>query len=81
MVVVYLKNGEKAPLPDADEVCLEATDPAKGLTLRCFWGEREVGLFKWDEVAGYSLSSLRSADALPPGSTYDAWHERMQLEP
>ena len=58
MVVVYLKNGEKAPLPDANYVKLDATPEAGSLTmLRCFFGEREVGLFKWDDVSGYSIDA------------------------
>ena len=71
MVVVYLKNGEKAPMPDADEVKLEAASTPPVLMLRCFFNQREVGVFKWDEVAGYTVSVL-SPD-LSPQRAYEAW--------
>jgi len=72
MVVVYLKNGEKAPMPDANFVRLESVPEAPGLMLRCFFGDREVGQFKWEDVAGYTIDVLG-----PPGPSsqraYDAW--------
>jgi hypothetical protein len=72
MVVVYLKNGEKAPMPDADEVRLEAGGPAQAQMLRCFYGQREVGQFKWDEVAGYTISVISASD-ITSGRAYEAW--------
>jgi hypothetical protein len=75
MVVVYLKNGEKAPMPDAGYVKLEGSG-ASGV-LRCFFGDREVGVFKWDEVAGYTLSVLNASDFSPAGASYDAWQARL----
>ena len=74
-VVVYLKNGEKAPLPDANYVKLEPGIEAGSTMLRCLFGDREVGLFKWDEVAGYTMEALSSLT----GSThegYQAWGVR-----
>jgi hypothetical protein len=76
VVVVYLKNGEKAPLPDATAVRLDATSDAKGLMLRCLFGDQEVGQFKWDEVAGYSIAA--TAPLNENGGSYDAWHQRME---
>ena len=76
MVVVYLKNGEKAPLPDANYVKLEtAAAAASTVMLHCFFGEHEVGQFKWDEVAGYSISAPPSAE-VSPQSSYEAWGVR-----
>jgi hypothetical protein len=72
MIVVYLKNGEKAPMPDADDVKLEAGVSPQALMLRCFFGGREVGQFKWEEVAGYTISVLVPAD-LSPARAYEAW--------
>jgi len=45
MVIVYLKNGEKAPLPDANDVKVSsaADDKAGVAMLRCFFGNHEVG--------------------------------------
>lgn len=57
-MVVFLKNGEKAPLPDANYVKLEPSAEGGGQLLRCLFGEREVGLFKWDEIAGYSIDII-----------------------
>jgi hypothetical protein len=75
MVIVYLKNGEKAPLPDADYVRLEHMDDSRGLVLRCLFGEQEVGQFKWEEVAGYSIA----ARPTPPMSAdgFEAWSRRL----
>jgi hypothetical protein len=75
MVVVYLRNGEKAPMADANYVRLEQTPESGLLMLRCFFGNVEVGQFKWDEVAGYVVDGVRSGG--PPGS-YDAWTNRLQ---
>ena len=74
MVVVYLKNGEKAPLPDANFVKIEASaDPSgAGLLLRCYFGDREVGLFKWDDVAGYSIDVI-PPPGVSPQSAYETW--------
>jgi hypothetical protein len=71
MVVVYLKNGEKAPMPDANEVKLEAGGPAQSLMLRCYFGSSEVGQFKWDEVAGYTVSVL--TPDISSRTAYEAW--------
>ena len=77
MVVVYLKNGEKAPMADANYVRLEAT-PETGMTiLRCFFGNNEVGQFKWDEVAGYAIEVVRLGDG-PAAGSYEAWNNRLQ---
>lgn len=76
MVVVYLKNGEKAPLADANFVRLETTVDTGMLMLRCFFGNEEVGQFKWDEVAGYAVEVLRLSGG-PTGSP-DAWNARLQ---
>ena len=75
MVVVYLKNGEKAPMADANYVRLESTSETGMLMLRGFFGNTEVGQFKWDEVAGYAVEVIRLSD--PPGSM-DAWNARLQ---
>jgi hypothetical protein len=78
MVVVYLKNGEKAPMADANYVRLETT-PETGMTmLRCFFGNSEVGQFKWEEVAGYVVEVMRLGDTPPGTGSYDAWNARMQ---
>ena len=74
MVVVFLKNGEKAPMPDAGYVKVEGN--GVGALLRCFFGNNEVGVFKWEEVAGYTISVLSSSDYSPSGSN-DAWHARL----
>ena len=75
MVVVYLKNGEKAPMPDANYVKVEAAgDGVPGQVLRCFYGNTEVGHFRWEEVAGYTISSVR----LPNTASMDAWAARME---
>lgn len=76
MVVVYLKNGEKAPMADANYVRLEATSDAGTMMLRCYFGSSEVGQFKWDEVAGYVVELVRPPEA--PGGTLDAWNARLQ---
>ena len=76
MVVVYLKNGEKAPMADANYVRLESTAETGMLMLRCFFGNSEVGQFKWDEVAGYAVEVVRINDS-PPVS-YEPWNNRMQ---
>ncbi len=73
MVVVYVKNGEKAPPPDANYVELEPASEGAELLLHCFFGDREVGLFKWDEVAGYASSVLAPAD-VSPATAYEAWN-------
>ena len=78
MVVVYLKNGEKAPLPDANEVRIDAGAEARGSLLRCFFNEQEVGVFKWDEVAGYTLSAPPSLEASPQPA-YEAWGLRQNV--
>jgi hypothetical protein len=75
LVVVYLKNGEKAPMVDANFVRLESTAEAGTMMLRCFFGNNEVGQFKWDEVAGYAIDVVRLNE--PSGST-DAWNARLQ---
>ncbi len=75
MVVVYLKNGEKAPIPDANYVKLESTsENASSQVLRCFFGNLEVGHFRWEEVAGYTISSVRA----PNLGTNDAWAARLE---
>ena len=76
MVVVYLKNGEKAPMADANYVRLESTAETGMTMLRCFFGSSEVGQFKWDEVAGYAVEVVRISDSPPVGSL-DAWKDRM----
>lgn len=75
MVIVYLKNGEKAPLPDATYVRLEHMDDSRGLVLRCLFGDQEVGQFKWDEVAGYSIAARATASMSVDG--FDAWSRRV----
>jgi hypothetical protein len=76
MVVVYLKNGEKAPMPDASFVKLEAGAAGEGTLLRCYFGDREVGVFKWDEVAGYTVA-VPSAEEVSPAAAYEAWERRL----
>jgi hypothetical protein len=77
MVVVYLKNGEKAPIPDANYVKVEgAEEDASSLVLRCYFGNTEVGHFRWEEVAGYTVSNLR----VPDVATNDAWAARMESQ-
>ena len=76
MVVVFLKNGEKAPMPDATYVKVEAAATG-GQTLRCFWGDQEVGVFKWDEVAGYTVAAVSSSEFSPAGASLDAWQARL----
>jgi hypothetical protein len=75
VVVVYLKNGEKAPMPDANYVRLESTTETGMLMLRCYFGNSEVGQFKWDEVAGYAVDAVRLSEQ--PGSM-EAWNARLQ---
>ena len=75
LVVVYLKNGEKAPMADANYVRLESPPEFGMLMLRCYFGNEEVGQFKWDEVAGYAVEVVRLSES--PGSL-DAWNARLQ---
>lgn len=75
MVVVYLKNGEKAPMADANFVRLEATADTGMMMLRCYFGNSEVGQFKWDEVAGYAVEVVRLGE---PAGSMDAWNARLQ---
>ena len=75
MVVVYLKNGEKAPMVDANFVRLESTTDTGMMMLRCFFGNNEVGQFKWDEVAGYAIDVVRLNE---PTGSMDAWNARLQ---
>ena len=78
MVVVYLKNGEKAPMPDANYVKLESNGEGASMpVLRCFFGNTEVGVFRWDEVAGYTVSSVR----VPNMGSPDAWAARLESQP
>ena len=77
MVVVYLRNGGKAPLPDANYVKIEPV--GEMLMLRCLYGGQEVGQFKWDEVAGYSMAATSARSDLSPASSYDAWSDRLSL--
>ena len=76
LVVVYLKNGEKAPMADANFVRLETTADTGMLMLRCFFGNNEVGQFKWDEVAGYAVEVIRLSSE--PAGSLDAWNTRLQ---
>ena len=77
MVVVFLKNGEKAPIPDANYVKLEAAgEGVPGQVLRCFFGNSEVGYFRWDEVAGYTISNARAMNPV----TADAWAARIEAQ-
>ena len=79
MVVVYLKNGEKAPLPDANEVRVvdSATDKSGVAMLRCYFGDHEVGVFRWDEVAGYSIDAPVSLNGdASSKAAYEAWGVR-----
>ena len=76
MVVVYLKNGEKAPLPDANRVKLESGLDGKTSMLQVLDGDRESGLFKWEEVAGYAIQVLDPADFGSPPQAYSAWGVR-----
>jgi hypothetical protein len=75
LVVVYLKNGEKAPMADANYVRLESTSETGMLMLRCFFGSSEVGQFKWDEVAGYAVEVIRFGE---PQGSMEAWNQRLQ---
>ena len=77
MVVVYLKNGEKAPIPDADYVKVEsAGEGLSSQVLRCFVGSNEVGHFRWEEVAGYTVNNLRLSSLGSP----DAWAARLEQQ-
>ena len=42
-------------MADANYVRLESTPETGMLMLRCYFGNSEVGQFKWDEVAGYAV--------------------------
>ena len=78
MVIVYLKNGEKAPLPDANyvKVAGAADDKAGVSMLRCFFGDHEVGVFRWEEVAGYSIDAPMSHGGTSTREAYEAWGAR-----
>ena len=77
MVIVYLKNGEKAPLPDANEVRIDNGDSkAAAVMLRCYFGDHEVGVFRWDDVAGYSIDAPMSLSERSPKTAYEAWGVR-----
>ena len=75
MVIVYLKNGEKAPLPDANHVKVSgaADDKAGVAMLRCSFGDHEVGVFRWEEVAGYSMDAPMSQNGASTRRAYEAW--------
>ena len=75
MVIVYLKNGEKAPLPDANEVRVGegAADKGGVALLRCYFGDHEVGVFRWEEVAGYSIDAPMSINSASSKAAYEAW--------
>ncbi len=77
MVVVYFKNGEKAPMPDARFVRLDEAGETDSVMLRCLSGDQEVGQFKWEEVAGYTISASRSGNGSAP-SAYEAWSRRLE---
>lgn len=79
MVVVYLKNGEKAPMPDARFVRIDAANDADATMLRCLFGDQEVGQFKWDEVAGYTISASRTGEGSPT-TAYEAWSRHIEQE-
>jgi hypothetical protein len=76
MIIVYLKNGEKAPLPDASEVRLAAADQGGVALLRCYFGDHEVGVFRWDDVAGYSIDAPMSLNEASTKAGYEAWGVR-----
>ena len=76
MVVVYLKNGEKAPIPDANYVKLEAVGDGRGLILRVLEGGQEAGQFKWEEVAGYTIDVPQGQSG---AAAYEAWGARPQV--
>jgi len=77
VVIVYLKNGEKAPLPDANFVKLDAGAEAGAVKmLRCFFGDHEVGVFKWDDVSGYSVDAPHSLQQPSTEDAYRAWGVR-----
>lgn len=76
MVVVYLKNGEKAPMADANYVRLEAIPETGMMMLRCYFGNSEVGQFKWDEVAGYAIDTVRFTGEQT--GSYGSWPSRLQ---
>jgi hypothetical protein len=78
MVIIYLKNGEKAPLPDANEVRVadSVADKEGVVLLRCYFGDHEVGVFRWEEVAGYSIDAPMSLDSASPKAAYEAWGVR-----
>ncbi len=76
MIVVYLKNGEKAPMPDADSVRREPDTGGTGVLLRCFYGKQEVGQFRYEEVAGYTIEAtqgLADQNASP-----EPWFRRLE---
>jgi hypothetical protein len=75
MVIVYLKNGEKAPLPDANEVRISSGVDKEGeAMLRCYFGNHEVGVFRWGDVAGYSMDApLSQGPASSSRAAYEAW--------
>jgi len=75
MVIVYLKNGEKAPLADANAVRIDDGGSKVGaVMLRCYFGEHEVGVFRWDDVAGYSIDAPMSLNgASSSKAAYEAW--------
>lgn len=62
-------------MPDANYVRLEHLDDNRGLVLRCLFGDQEVGQFKWDEVAGYSIAARQPIPIAADG--FDAWARRV----
>lgn len=73
MVVIFLKNGEKAALPDANYVKVEAMADGRGTIVRVLEGPQEVGQFKWDEVAGYTIDVPAEVSTQPQ---FEAWGVR-----
>jgi hypothetical protein len=62
-------------MPDATYVRIEPAE-TPGAILRCFFGSEEVGHFKWDEVAGYTVSATSGIEGHAVSVT--PWLQRLE---
>jgi hypothetical protein len=50
-----------------------ADDKAGVAMLRCSFGDHEVGVFRWEEVAGYSMDAPMTHNGASTRQAYEAW--------
>lgn len=62
-------------MPDANYVKLEERTGGQSIQ-RCYFGSQEVGEFKWEEVAGYTIAPIPTIDAQSSPEAVEAWATR-----